>query len=148
MTVSLLDVAKAIKETAIAADPGVLNGYEWLYPAPVAPAVVVTVEFDYNERKTMDQQHFDMWRVWVLLSNADSVSAAEQLYEYIDDRGDRSIPAQFNLSTAVWRNYSGISQIAWYGFARLPSSIQGPGLVSFGGPEYWGAPLLFQVLYG
>lgn len=148
MTILLRDVAAAIRDTCVEADPTRLNGYRWLCTAPVSPAVVVTPELEFYDIKTMDNQQFQNWRVWVVVANGDQEDSAMQVYDYIDDAGDLSIYQAFKSPTAAWRDLSGLAEAYVAGFARVQSSIQGPGWVSFGGADLWGVPLLVKVKYG
>ena len=143
--ISMMGVAKALSATAAQAWDE-LNAYHFVAPMPQAPAVMVVPEFRFNELSTMDRQRHGLWRMWVLVSAVDVDDQAELLYQLIDTHGDRSIPEAMRSANAAWRN-TGISSVEWLGFARMPTDIQGPNHLSWGGPEYYVAPLLFQVRY-
>lgn len=96
----------------------------------------------------MDGIECQWWRLWVLLSSSSIEDSAERLFEYIDTVGERSISARFEAADAPWRLVPGLSDVYIYGFARLPSDMQGPQYISFGGPNMWGTAFLIRVLYG
>lgn len=150
--VTYASVARALVATAKQADPQNLEGSTWLDPGGLdTPCVMTAIELAHHGESSFDGQHCDLWRMWVLVSANDMQEAPERLYDYIDDTGPKSIVVAMEAAGAAWRNaslYGPIGDVQWMGFAHVPSDIQSTGWVSFGGPEYYGAPLLFKVLYG
>jgi len=141
-------VAQAIADTAVQADSN-LNGYPWLNPAPTTPAVCVNLETEMMERRTFrEDMGGDWWRAWVLVDYIDSEESAINLLRYASSVGPLSIPEAFKPPTAAYRSVEGISQIVWHGFGRVSGEFQGPSPISFGGPDYWGVPLLFRAYIG
>jgi len=145
--IALRQVAQAIAATCRQADPS-LEVYHYLAPSPGVPAAMVTMELDFMDVHSMDRMEFQLWRVWVIVQLGDPDEAALQLLDYVDDGGATSIRAAFRAPDAAWRAVTGLSEISYFGFGRMPTSVQTPGWVSFGGPEFWGVSLIFRVRYG
>ena len=146
--VQLRDVACAIADTVKQADPGVLEVYHFYHPNPMTPFAVVTMELDFLDRHSMDRMEFQKWRVTLGVQVGDLGEAALALLDYVDDAGPKSVRAAFRSADAAWRLVPGISDISYFGFGRMPMSVQSAGWISFGGPEFWGVPLIFDVKYG
>jgi hypothetical protein len=141
-------IREAIAYTALQADPEVLNAYPYFQPNPTAPAVVVGVEaVDFVGAMGGGMTDED-WRLWILLDQgSDWVEAQRRLDLYLSMTGEKSMNVAFRSPNAYWRT-RGLTDIRLIRYSRLPSDIQGPNLLEFNGPTYWGVPLTIQVRYG
>jgi hypothetical protein len=148
MSLTHLDVREAIAFTALQADPDNLNAYPYMNPFPTAPAVCVGVEVVDYLGAFGGGMTANEWRLWVLLNpGSDWIEAQRQADEYLDYTGERSLYAAFEADGAYYRT-RGFSDIRLERFARLPSDIQGPNLLDWGGTVYWGVPITVRVRYG
>lgn len=142
-------VVKAIIDTCLKTD-GTLEGYPYVAPSPNLPCVMVTLETDLSGGiQTMDRQVYtDRYRLWVCEMGTDSEEEAYRLYDRIDSIGPRSLMRAFAQDDAPWREVAGLKDLWVEGFARLPLDIQGPGMISFGGPNMWAMALIVRANYG
>lgn len=137
-------ICRTIEDAQLLGEPAV---YRTLRVDIDAPAILVNFESSPQTPSAMDGQEHEYWRIWVVAGSEDMDESALIVYGYTDECGEMSINAAMQAADAHWRDVEGISEMDVVGFARVPSDVQGPYWIDFGGATYWGAAILVRVLY-